>query len=186
MRICTVDGCPDPVKAKSMCSVHYKRTLRNGDPLVQLRVRHKGTPAERMIASADQTDTCWTLRKVGTNGYGSVRVDGRTVLAHRYSYEIHVGPIPEGLVIDHLCKNKGCIRPDHLEPVTQRENVMRGDGPSAANAAKDNCSNGHAFDIFWTTARGQAKRDCSACRSERWIQWSSKYRTLAPDNLPTG
>jgi hypothetical protein len=69
----------------------------------------------------------WQLYKIPT-GYGQVRVANRLYPAHRFYYEEKYGPVPEGYVLDHLCRNRGCVNPDHLEPVTQRENVRRGEG----------------------------------------------------------
>lgn len=69
---------------------------------------------------------CWLWDGATTYGYGRFRVDNRSALAHRHSYEMHVGPIPDGLVLDHLCRVKACVNPAHLEPVTQQANVRRG------------------------------------------------------------
>jgi hypothetical protein len=84
-------------------------------------------------------------------GYGQFYI-GRTSLeqtgkgyAHRWSYEYHVGPIPEGLELDHLCRNTACVNPEHLEPVTQRENLLRGTSPAAEHAKKTSCPAGHPY-----------------------------------------
>lgn len=75
---------------------------------------------------------CWEWQGVRTTGgYGRFDIDGRTVAAHRYAYESRVGPIPPRLVIDHLCRNPPCVRPDHLEPVTTIQNTLRGNAPWA-------------------------------------------------------
>lgn len=82
------------------------------------------SPAEYLL---DETTGCWVWqRAVLKTGYGSLRIAGRTVRAHRHYYEKHRGPIPQGLVLDHLCRNRRCVNPDHLEPVTFEENCRRG------------------------------------------------------------
>lgn len=80
--------------------------------------------------------------------------------AHRLAYEGLVGPIPEGLQIDHLCRVRNCVNPEHLEPVTSRENTMRGDNWSAKYAKMTTCAKGHSFDAV--TKDG--KRKCKTCR----------------------
>lgn len=79
---------------------------------------------------------CWNWTGTLSKGYGVMKVHSRSTRVHRLMYEVFVGPIPEGLVIDHLCKNKQCVNPEHLEAVTSRENTLRGDGPTAINARK--------------------------------------------------
>lgn len=69
---------------------------------------------------------CWLYTNVFNNGYGQIQINGRDTLAHRTAYEYFKGPIPEGLELDHLCRTKACVNPDHLEPVTRSENVRRG------------------------------------------------------------
>lgn len=106
----------------------------------------------------------------GTNrvGYGVVHLgpsdDNRKVYAHRWSYEHHVGPIPEGLHLDHLCRNTLCVNPAHLEPVTCRENLMRGISQPAMNAAKTECQNGHPLagnNLYINPSTGH--RRCRTC-----------------------
>ena len=84
----------------------------------------------------------WTGALEG-DGYGLMKVNRRMVRAARASYETFVGPIPEGLTIDHLCRQRCCINPEHLEPVTNRENILRSDGVTANNARKTHCPHGH-------------------------------------------
>jgi len=100
--------------------------------------------------------------------YGAVFYNGRPQQAHRVVYECVKGPIPHGLTLDHLCRNTLCVNPDHLEPVTMRENILRGTGPSAQNAKKDHCKHGHEFTDANTHRRGPGrrvgKRECRECR----------------------
>jgi len=108
-------------------------------------------------------DGCWLWQGVAVHGYGRMRrADQKNRAVHRLVYELLVGPIPAHLEPDHLCRQRNCARPDHLELVTHRENTMRGDTIGARNSAKATCPAGHAYDIF---ARG--RRACRRCINER-------------------
>jgi hypothetical protein len=128
-RICSIDGCGKFVHGHGWCDTHYRRWARNGDPLISLNPI--GVPAvERFWDKVNKTEECWLWTKPDkVTGYGYFRADNKTVTAHRFSYELLVGPIPEGLVLDHVrsrgCISKACVNPAHLEPVTQQENLRR-------------------------------------------------------------
>lgn len=116
-------------------------------------------------------DGCWPwIGKLNADGYGLFTGSRRRVRAHRFAYELLVGPIPDGLVLDHLCRNPCCVNPTHLEPVTIRENVLRGVGPSAKHAVKTHCVNGHPFDSVNTHITAQGWRKCRACEREARAQ----------------
>src|SRR5262245_23865205 len=92
-------------------------------------------------------DACWSVEGSGNGkGYRQVQWDGRLRYAHRVTYEILRGPIPAGLTLDHLCRNRGCCNPWHTEPVPNRVNVLRGQGHTARNARRTHCTHGHPFD----------------------------------------
>ena len=85
-----------------------------------------------------KSDDCWEWAGAHDNhGYSKTSFEYRDMAAHRVAYELVVGPIPEGLTIDHLCRNRGCVNPAHLEPVTQRENTLRGVSPAALPCSGD-------------------------------------------------
>lgn len=122
------------------------------------------------VARPDNDDraACWEWQAfVMKNGYGKFGM-GRgesPVLAHRWSYEFFRGEIPSGLVIDHLCRNRRCVNPDHLEAVSTRTNLLRGVGIVAQHATKTHCVNGHEFTPENTTTRADhaGARRCRAC-----------------------
>lgn len=101
---------------------------------------------------------------------------GKSTQAHRIAYELRVGPIPEGMTLDHLCRNTLCVNPDHLEPVTRGENVLRGVGFSATNARKTHCPRGHDLtgENVYVTPTG--RRNCRTCRREQLRQFRARQR----------
>lgn len=111
------------------------------------------------------------LGRIHPSGYGMVWYEGRHRLVHRLAWELVNGPIPDGLVMDHLCRNPSCINLEHLEPVTTAVNVYRGIGPSAINRRKTHCNSGHVFDEA-NTYFTAGKRHCRECRR----LWQSGYR----------
>lgn len=114
----------------------------------------------------DEETGCWIWQGyVMAHGYGSTA--GGT--SHRAYYEHYVGPIPEGMWIDHLCRNRVCCNPEHLEPVTPQENILRGTSPAAKRASMTHCTHGHEFteaNIYRPPSRPN-ERHCRACRVER-------------------
>lgn len=119
---------------------------------------------KRFWAKVEKTPTCWLwLASRRRDGYGRFSLSkGRPVLAHRVAWEMARGPIPKGLQIDHLCRVRHCVRPDHMEIVTARTNVLRGDGPAAKHARKTHCIHGHKFTPK-NTYIWNGGRFCRAC-----------------------
>lgn len=105
---------------------------------------------------------CWLwASRVDRGGYGHFYAgDRRTVLAHRFAYELMLGPIPDGMQLDHRCRVRHCIRPDHLEPVSMRENMLRGDSPAARAVRTGRCKHGHSH---WGVSKGGRGRYCIDC-----------------------
>lgn len=131
--------------------------------------------------------TCWVWNgELDKAGYGKAYLYGRRSLAHRLAYERLVGPIPPGLELDHVrerCSSRACVKavadevgPAHLEPVTHRENTLRGDTIPAANLAKTHCSEGHPFDAANTYREPSGARDCRTCRRLRAAKYNARKR----------
>lgn len=122
--------------------------------------------------SIDPETRCWEWQgAIAVTGYGVCKRRGRTRFAHRAAYMELVGPIPEGLTIDHLCRNHRCVNPVHLEAVTITENILRGTSPAAQNARKTHCLRGHPFNeanTYMTPRGGRVCRACYRTHSRNW------------------
>jgi len=122
----------------------------------------KGPLADRLWARVEKTETCWLWTgKPSTGGYGRIGTVGKKLApVHRVAYELLRGPVPDGLVLDHLCRVRHCVNPDHLEPVTQRENILRGEGAAAKAARRTHCPAGHPYDRITSTSGARRCRQC--------------------------
>lgn len=126
-----------------------------------------GDALDRLLVRAVVQGDCLVITTaLSRDGYARFRVDGERVQVHRYVYERMTGPIPEGYQIDHLCKTRNCIRVDHLEAVTPRENLLRSPTWAGVNAAKTACPQGHPYDAH--DGRGRCCRKCAAEATRRW------------------
>lgn len=119
---------------------------------------------DRFWTKVRPTGFCWEWTAyIDPAGYGRFRLRTHSAYAHRVSYELLVGPIPDGLTLDHLCRNTRCVNPDHLEPVTQGENSRRARRFASRSAApRTHCKRGHAFDLA-NTYHGPRGRNCREC-----------------------
>lgn len=173
MSMCIADDCGREPTARGMCLKHYKRWRRHGDPNATARRPERERFEERVSRMAECWE--WTGSRM-TSGYGKFNADDRIVLAHRYSYELHIGRIPDGLVVDHLCRNRACVRPDHLEAVTNEENLRRGAGFALRNGMRTACIHGHEYlpeNAYIDPQGGLRCRECGRIRDRRRTQQRS-------------
>lgn len=163
--ICLVDECGRPARVRGWCHAHYMQWRRTG-------TAERPAPRSlvvRFVDLCEVTDYCWPWRgTINANGYGRFKADGKLRLAHRVSYELFVGCIPDGYEVDHLCRITECVNPDHLEAVTVLENNAR--------KSKMFCVNGHPQDernvrIVSTTG----KRQCRICIRENMRRWRANH-----------
>ncbi len=131
----------------------------------------------RLILSPETGCLIWPM-KPNRQGYGQMSHSGKTIRSHRFAYESQVGPVPEGLVLDHLCRNRMCCNVAHLEAVTSKENVLRGIGPTAVNATKTHCDNGHVFSGTNVRIRPDGSRKCRECHRLHVRRLDHKTRGL--------
>jgi HNH endonuclease len=140
--------------------MHHQRLLRHGTTKARpptLRERVLGKTVIRPNGCVEWTGGTFQ------SGYGRISVNAKGRRVHRVVYELLVGPIPEGLTLDHLCRNLICCAPAHLEPVADRENILRGEAPPAVNARKTHCPQGHPYSVGNTCRDKHGKRSCRKC-----------------------
>lgn len=182
-RECSVAECDRTPRAFGMCSVHRSQLARTGDlpKVAQKPVR------DDIWSRVDATGDCWQWtgdksRSASGAYYGIISTangDRRTRTgAHRFVYELLVGPVPEGLQIDHLCRNTLCVNPDHLEPVSGTVNINRMPWNSyIKNARKSRCKHGHEFTPENTKVYA-GRRQCATCIKRRERQTRDRRRAL--------
>jgi hypothetical protein len=172
-------GLRDPAASLKLCEVERDPNLLTGEDSERSEsvrrvpydaaVRRPITAAEYIRDRVQVSPSgCWNWTGYRNgDGYAIGHHRGRWVRAYRFSYEVFVGPITGGLTIDHLCRNRGCVNPEHLEAVPLRTNVLRGDGVGVRNARKTHCANGHPFDEENTLPDERGWRVCKICRREQ-------------------
>ena len=134
---------------------------------------------DRFWDKVDAEGDCWEWTAAKSNGYGKINSGGvisTTLRAHRVSWYFLVGEIPDGLELDHLCRNRGCVNPDHLEPVTRKENMRRGHWAADVQRAKTECPHGHEYtpdNTYIIPSTGS--RSCVTCKKNRDQARTSNY-----------
>lgn len=181
MKTCTIEGCTSPAPCKGMCQKHYKRMRRYGST-----DDRRLTPIDRLMARVVETagpmaTPCWiTTYTPNRAGYVPLRTEGgKRKLCHTVTYEHFVGPIPDGLELDHLCRVRGCCNPAHLEAVTRRVNFLRSHHNSAITYRTDLCRNGHFMADAYV--KSDNRRECRICRDQRRRR---VYEAEHPDRQP--
>ena len=172
---CSVDECERPRFGRGWCRTHYLRWYRTGTadrpPLWT-----SDPPDVRFWNHVDKTATCWLWTSEINKGYGRLTINAKHVLAHRFAYELLIGPIPDGLELDHLCRVRHCVNPEHLEPVTTSVNVQRAFDFRAGHGGPPICRNRrHSMtpDNVWMRRRpnGHLSRECRACKNASRKRW---------------
>lgn len=128
MKTCSVEGCEKPLRARGWCATHWSRWRRSGSPTAPYKNNRYVPIADRFWMKVEKGPDCWNWTgSIVTSGYGSImeRVDGRNRphMAHRFAYELLIGPIREGMQVDHRCSNRKCVNPDHLRLATHKQNM---------------------------------------------------------------
>lgn len=174
MRKCSRDGCSRPHKARGLCAAHYQSR--------PIEITPEVTEAFLRRAAAIKGDLgCWIWPgHIGAYGYGHFHWKGGRLRAHRVSYQIHNGYIPPDAVIDHICRTRSCVNPEHLRLLANVENVMIGVSPPATNARRTRCSNGHEFDSVNTYISPRGWRYCRICERARSRKYAAARREANP------
>ena len=165
---CSIEDCGTAAFARGWCKKHYTRFLRHGDP------RHPSwtdrSVEQRFWEKVDFSGSCWGWMGPRSKGYGRFGIGGKVVLAHRFARELLGVPAPADLCLDHLCRNKACVNPDHTEPVTLAENTRRAGFKKGmrtvigdSHLAKTHCKRGHPYDDKNTCITPDGWRRCREC-----------------------
>lgn len=185
--LCRYDGCGKPLfnKLNQVCHAHYASLKRSGsvefisrsyNPVVTFwECANKSggkpwldDPLSKLSISAEE---CWRWDRPLLGGYGIINNgSGKQIKAHRFAYELLREKIPDSLVIDHLCRNRGCVNPSHMQVVRDGTNTLRGNGPPAQNARKTHCKNGHELsgeNLHISAPYGRQRRNCVICMKRR-------------------
>jgi len=185
---CSVDGCETDAVARDLCAKHYQRWAKFGDPLI-VKLDREISDVDRFWSKvnkdgpvpehAPHLGQCWVWTGGLADGYGAFSIKNRQYKAHILSYTWAKGEIAEGQERDHLCRNRACVNPDHLEAVTHWTNVARGISPHGTNAVKTHCPQGHPYDEA-NTYYYREQRHCRECARRRTREWwqAGKRRTI--------
>ena len=131
---------------------------------------------KRFWSKVEKTKSCWIWKGSKTSlGYGDFSIDDIRIASHRYVFFRKYGYLPKGLVLDYLCRNRACVNPVHLEPITAKENVLRGIGPSALNKKKTHCVRGHEF-TSKNTRYNKGRRICIKCKEYHYRNNEEKIK----------
>lgn len=143
-----------------------KKQSFNTPQSIEVLETEKETVAERILSNIENWKDCWNWKGTVSKDYAVMKLHSRQVRVHRLIYELLVAPIPKGYVVDHVCKNKKCINPNHLQPVTSKENTLRGTSIPAINSKKTHCKRGHSLE-GGNLLKGQGNhRRCKLCKRE--------------------
>ena len=189
-RTCSIKGCENPHLARGWCSRHYCAWRNHGDPEAPTRIYgddlarfwskvDKNGPIPGLDTLAAGRGPCWLWTgKPDRDGYGQFYVGTHRFGAHCVSYRLADGETPLDTEVDHLCRVPACVNPTHLEAVNHTTNVLRGFAPSAENARKTHCSNGHEFtpENTYTRTNHPTWRACRICRVVRRSEYKRRKR----------
>lgn len=162
-KTCSLPHCNEPLYAKGLCGLHYDRQRRGQDPTAPKHTGRGGTKLDHFLKYVKKTETCWLWTGVLTaEGYGPNNGVGSP---HRRAYELFVGPIPEGHEIDHTCNVRHCVNPEHLDAVTNTENIRR------SVERRTTCRNGHDRSLSRITT---GKQVCTVCERAAQRRYRAK------------
>lgn len=181
-RLCTIEGCNNKHRSKGLCNKHYCRNRNHGSPDIVKYEYIRGTLDERFWARVEKTDNCWLWTgRISPKGYGQFDLEDRSITAHRMSWIMANGEIPEELEVNHLCHtrecmlgdncpHRACIRIEHLEIISHAENVRKGNAGyyerKIFRPKKTYCINGHEYTLE-NTAQYKNSRVCRICACEK-------------------